>query len=1252
MTRQRLRIFVSSPGDVMAAREVAAQVAEKLALEYVRFCTIEPYLWEYEPMLASGHFQDSIDPPSRFDVVILILESRLGTPLPERTAVREYRGMDGRTPVTGTEWEFEEALVAARAHGSPDILVYRSSKMAAVDTWDAQRRQAVLRELEALDGFWSRHFAHEGTFSGGYAKFSSLDEFSGKLEHDLRACVQRRIDRLRPEERAQQGVRLWAQAPFRGLESYQFEHAPIFFGREEAVGAALLRLLTNAQAGRPFLLLLGASGSGKSSLVKAGVMPRLMVPQRVSGVAFLRRVVFHPGDAQAGEDLFDALARRLTAGDGDSIGLPELLGSSMSVQDLARHLRESAAHPDMPFAMVLDRLAAAAREQGRMLRYEQARLVLEVDQLEELFTSERVLPEERRQFVQLLAALVRSGLVWVIATLRADFWHRTSETPELVQLADGQGRVDVLPPTSAELSQMIRGPAEATAIHFESHPVSGIPLNDAIAEAAAGEPGALPLLSYLLDQLYRKDVEQAGGDTLTYASYNALGGLKGAIATRADAVIAAQPPEVQAALRQVLFALVQMSATEGAVEHAVARRAPILDFPEGTAKQQLVRALLDPAARLVVADATGAKSATVRLAHEALINEWQAARDYVAANAEALKVRRRLEERHARWHSLAGEARSAGLGRTLFRREPGLLTDLDLTDGKRLLRDYRDELTPELVGYVQRSATQERRRRRRALHVTSAAAAVLGVLAIGAIYEARRASVQQARAQVEARSAQETSRFLVDLFAVADPSEARGNKVTAREMLDKGSERLMTQLANEPAIQARLLDTIGTAYMGLGLYDQARPLLDNALTLRRGIPEQGGPLLMVESLNHVAELQAHRASFSAAERSYREAIRLSAGAKKGDLAVLRAVSLHELGAVLAQEGRYPDADHSLRDALALGHRLGLDKSDETARTLQDLALVVEEGGDIDKAIALMQQSVSIYRALHPSDPYPAFAEAINNLGYIEEQKGDTRAAKGLFLEALAMKRRLFGEKHPEIAAGLANLALVANDEGDLARAEELDRQALAMRRELVGDVNPDVADTLNNLAFVQADRGDLKGAVTSERESLEIYRKLFPGDHPEVARIANRLGLFLTQQGAYPEAEKELTDALQMRQRLLGPDHPDVASSLTHLAILQVAAHEYAAALAAAEHAARIYRATSSADWKIAITDCVAGGALTGLGRLDEASKRLEQGLTVLHTKDSAAPATYLQIAEGYSRELQRQHGRPQRMASQSKTTS
>src|SRR5215510_10487003 len=124
---QRLRIFVSSPGDVPDERLRAELIIDKLAQDYSRFFTIETYRWEHEPMLASGHFQDAIDPPSRFDIVILILWSRLGTPLPDT-----YHGLDGRSPVTGTEWEYEEALKGAREHGAPDILAFRNASPALI----------------------------------------------------------------------------------------------------------------------------------------------------------------------------------------------------------------------------------------------------------------------------------------------------------------------------------------------------------------------------------------------------------------------------------------------------------------------------------------------------------------------------------------------------------------------------------------------------------------------------------------------------------------------------------------------------------------------------------------------------------------------------------------------------------------------------------------------------------------------------------------------------------------------------------------------------------------------------------------------------------------------------------------------------------------------------------------------------------------------------------------------------------------
>ena len=144
-------------------------------------------------MVASGHFQDSIEPPSAFDIVVLIVWSRLGTPLPERTKVREYRGMDGRAPVTGTEWEYEEALQAAREVGTPDLLVYRSREDARVKTRDAERRRQDIEQLEELDRFWSRHFANQGTYLGAYTEFASGAEFAAAFEKHLRKLIEKRI---------------------------------------------------------------------------------------------------------------------------------------------------------------------------------------------------------------------------------------------------------------------------------------------------------------------------------------------------------------------------------------------------------------------------------------------------------------------------------------------------------------------------------------------------------------------------------------------------------------------------------------------------------------------------------------------------------------------------------------------------------------------------------------------------------------------------------------------------------------------------------------------------------------------------------------------------------------------------------------------------------------------------------------------------------------------------------------------------
>jgi tetratricopeptide (TPR) repeat protein len=540
------------------------------------------------------------------------------------------------------------------------------------------------------------------------------------------------------------------------------------------------------------------------------------------------------------------------------------------------------------------------------------------------------------------------------------------------------------------------------------------------------------------------------------------------------------------------------------------------------------------------------------------------------------------------------------------------------------------------VGYDALRRREQQRRNRRLMAIASGAIAGMVVtsgLATYALVQRAAAQRQTARAEAEAETARQTTTFLVDLFRISDPSEARGNAVTAREMLDKGAARIDRELARQPAIRATLMDTLGTVYMGLGLFKQAKPLLAGAVETRRS-GSAADPFALAVSLGHVGDLLTLQADYDAAEKAYRDAVAIQSRVVNPQGRAQLAQTLHGLGFLLEQQGRYADAERSLRQALELQRTLYGDSNGETVRTLKDLARVTDKEGDLNKAIPLMRNVVALQRKLRGTDPHPDVAEAINDLALLLEEHGDYGEAERLLVESIAMKRRLYGEQHSEIAASLSNLALVLQDQGDLPRAEASYRQALAMQRELLGALHPDVANTLNNLAFVQHDRGDTRGALATEREALGVYRRLFPGDHPEVARIMNRIGFWLTEAGAYAEAGRDLETSLAMRRRLFGDKHPDVGTSLVHLAILQVAQHRYDTALASARGAVEILSpALSPTHWKTAVAESAEGAALAGLGRYAEARTLLTRSVDIL-ARDGGAPADYHRLAQRYLEQL------------------
>ena len=547
------------------------------------------------------------------------------------------------------------------------------------------------------------------------------------------------------------------------------------------------------------------------------------------------------------------------------------------------------------------------------------------------------------------------------------------------------------------------------------------------------------------------------------------------------------------------------------------------------------------------------------------------------------------------------------------------------------------------VGFDTLRRREQQRRNRRLVAVSCAAMGGMVLttgLAAYAMVQRGAAQRQTVRAEAEARTARETTRFLVDLFKISDPSEARGNTVTAREMLDKGAARVEGDLAKEPAVQATLKDTLGTVYMGLGLYGQARPLLDSALTTRAR-PGAAERSTLSDTLNHHGELLKWQGDFAAAEKDYREALRLLAQApderrKQEEIAQAN----YGLGVVLAAEGRGTDAQATLNEALTQQRTLYGETNDATARTLKELASVVDENGDLKAAIPLMEEAVAVQRGLRGTTPHPALAEAISDLAVLREENDQHDQAEALFLESLAMQRRLYGEKHANIAMELNNLGVIYMKKGDLDRSESSFRDAYTMQRELLGENHPDVAFTLGKIAFAQYEKGHTREGLATLQQSLSIYQRVFPGDHPEVARTMNRIGFWLTLNGDYAGAERAVQTALVMRRRLFDGKHPDIASSLMHLAILEVARGNFAAAERAAQEAKDIFTAAiSPTHWTTGVAASVEGAALAGLGDYAKAEKLLNEGIAIV-SKEPDALAAYRTLARSYLANLHRQEQR------------
>ena len=627
-----LRIFVSSPGDVDEDRRIAAHVIERLRYEMSASVDLRPYFWEHEPLRATESFQEQIPLPSEADAVICILWSRLGTRLP--SAVRRP---DGSRYASGTEFEFEDAAAAYREKGTPELLVYRKTARPITEIDNEEQVLERLAQKKALEGFVERWFHDpEGDLLAAFHSYETSARFEDVLEEHLRRLIEKRLRERPPVAAVSAPERTWWRgSPYRGLEVFGFDDSAIFCGRVGAVSEVLDTFRRRAAAGRPFVLLVGASGCGKSSLMRAGVLPALTCPGVIAGIGLWRRAVMQPSDAAA--DLIRGLAAALLA----ETALPELVDAGLDEDELTCLLREAPGGVAPLLRSTLLQVADRVRSAEKLAQPPRARLVLAVDQLEEVFTDERIDPGARQAWLVAIDALIQAGQVWVIATMRSDFYDRASQSKELVKLKEGGGQVDLLPPSPAEIGRLVRQPALMAGLRFAEDSRTGERLDDVLRDAAAAAPDALPLLEFTLDQLYRR----REGDWLTFEAYHALGGLEGALAQHAEEVFATLEAAAKAALPTALAGLVSVGLERGS--RVTRRRVPRAAFAEHPGALSLIDAFA--AARLLVVDRSDDGIPEISVVHEALLHHWPRLRAWIDENKERLRARAQLASSSAIW---------------------------------------------------------------------------------------------------------------------------------------------------------------------------------------------------------------------------------------------------------------------------------------------------------------------------------------------------------------------------------------------------------------------------------------------------------------------------------------------------------------------------------------------------------------------------------------------------------------------------
>jgi tetratricopeptide (TPR) repeat protein len=1026
---KHVRVFVSSPSDVDHERRRVERVIGRLNSAFLGQVRFDAIRWETSFYSAHQTFQAQIPEAEDCDIVIAILWSRLGSELPPGFPPMA----DGQPYPSGTAYEVLSAIRARETKDLPDIYVFRKTAqpLFAIDRED-ELLVARAQWIKLRDFFERWFVSSKGHIRAAFHTFDTTDVFEEHVEALLRAWAENHVlgGRSAIWPIKQRG------SPFRGLAPFDFDAAQVFFGRSRSVSLAIERLVEAKDRGQPFLLVLGPSGAGKSSLVRAGLAPRLTAPGVIDQVDLWRIAIFAPSDhSTPAEALVQALYDVSTAYG----GLPELAqGDYTKAEELAELVRSGSSLVSKPIERALQRAAENEQKDQSTEKPIRPALLLVVDQLDDLFL-DSVTPANRDAFSSLLISLMETGLVWVVATLRAALVENVLLDQRLVGLKERGSSYDLSFPGPADLADIVRLPALAAGLLYERGP-TGETLDEVLLRDAI-DPDSLPLLQFTLQRLFDERREDGSQTTLTFSAYEKNGGIDGAIdqaAQRAledlDKTDIGTLPRI---LRQLAAPIRDSRQTISSRSTLAIRPAPLASLANSPAAKRVVDALID--ARILFVSVEGL-TPIVRLAHQRVLQSWQRASEIIESQGEFYRVRSEIAAQTMRWKD--GNRRTDLL----------LPFGLALAEAEEIVRRYGDEISEDERTFVDISG----RRARKTQRLTMAAAVVFGVVAIASIalglITEREAVVAQDNYQVARQAA---DGLIVDIAGglrnVEGMPTASVKRIlaTAKSVIDRLTLHAPDDidLAESRVVMLR---QFATNYAALGDLVSAKDFAENSVADARRI-------LIARPNDHSLDLLA--------------------------------VSLNALGRVLQTKGALDEAQAAYDEALSISRNLSAAPASQNrgdaiqARTLNlaiDLDVV---RGDRLKGLAASAQATDLSRKLVKVDPanvvwQTLLADSLEHSGNINA--GVQTAYTGPTQLDPALPSALPGIDHQ---AALAEL----NEAGDII-AKQIQRDP----------TNTDLSARLENIFIrisdLMAVMGKFDEALAKQKEALAISSNLLSKD--------------------------------------------------------------------------------------------------------------------------------------------------------------